>query len=166
MDIAVMLRIERFRNPFFTGVSAEAVLPTATMNFTDYAPVDLQQEVQSLMNPVAPFGSAIVGTVEDLQAQTRIKVQRARQAVDSTFDLLGFDLIQGSLWMDVRKAQDAGRNFGAAPTAAWTALRQHVPLRLDPASNSQSISLVASQFLRTTPASTFYRGTSPPGGEP
>ena len=30
-------------------------------------------------------------SVEDLQAQPRIKVQRARQAVDTTFDLLGFD---------------------------------------------------------------------------
>jgi histidine ammonia-lyase len=167
MDIAVMLRIERFRNPYFTGVSVEAVLPAATMSFTDYAPVDLQQEVQGLMNPVAPFGSAIVGTVEDLQAQTRIKVQRARQAVDTTFDLLGFDLIQGSLWMDVRKAQDPARNFGAAPTAAWTALRQRVPLRLNPAeSNAQSISLVASRFLKTTPASTYYRGNAPPGSEP
>ncbi len=166
MDIAVMLRIERFRNPFFTGVSAEEVLPTATRTFTDYAPVDLQQEVQSLMNPVAPFGSAIVGTVEDLQAQTRIKVQRARQAVATTFDLLGFDLIQGSLWMDVRKAQDPARTFGAAPTAAWTALRRHVPLRLDPGGSTvQLVSLAASQFLKTTPASTFYRGDAPPGGD-
>ena len=81
MDIAVMLRIERFRNPFFTGVAVSDVLPGASGDFTDFAPVDLQQEIQSLMNPIAPFGSAIVGTVEDLQAQTRIKVQRARQAV-------------------------------------------------------------------------------------
>jgi histidine ammonia-lyase len=166
MDIAVMLRIERFRNPFFTGVSVEEILPAATLSFTDYAPVDLEQEVQGLMNPVAPFGSAIVGTVEDLQAQTRIKAQRARQAVETTFDLLGFDLIQGSLWMDVRKAQDPGRNFGAAPTAAWAALRQRVPLRQDSAeTNAQSISLLASQFLKTTPASTFYHGDAPPGGD-
>ena len=164
MDIAVMLRIERFRNPFFTGVSVQEALPAAGRQFTDYAPVDLEQEVQGLMNPVAPFGSAIVGTVEDLQAQTRIKVQRARQAVETTFDLLGFDIIEGSLWLDVRKAQDPGRNFGAAPAAAWTALRRRVPLRLDPAeANGQSISFAASQFLRSTPASTFYRGTAPPG---
>src|SRR5882762_6325319 len=82
MDVAVMLRIERFRNPFFTGVTVSSVLPAAAEGFDDYAPVDLQQEVQSLMNPVTPSGSAIVATVEDLQAQTRIKVQRARQAVD------------------------------------------------------------------------------------
>ena len=169
MDIAVMLRIERFRNPFFTGVAASEVLPGLYDDFSDYAPVDLQQEIQSLMTPVAPFGSAIVGTVEDLQAQTRIKVQKARQAVDTTFDLLSFDLAQGSLWMDVRKAQDPKRSFGAAPTAVWAAFRQHLPLRkgsLDqqgsPDENSQSTSLVASQFLKTTAASTFYRGSGEP----
>ena len=85
--------------------------------------MDLEQEVQSLMSPIAPSGSAIVGTVEDLQAQTRIKVQRARQVVDTTFDLLGFDLLEGSLWMDVRKKQDPRRSFGEPATAAWTAFR-------------------------------------------
>jgi histidine ammonia-lyase len=117
------------------------------------------------MNPVAPFGSAIVGTVEDLQAQTRIKVQRARQAVDITFDLLGFDLLEGSLWMDVRKTQDPKRSFGTAPTALWSAFRQHVPLRQSPAEpGSQSTASVAAEFLKTTAASTFYRGDAPPGG--
>ena len=168
MDIAVMLRIERFRNPFFTGVTAAEVLHGTGGGFYGYAPVDLQQEIQSLMNPVAPFGSAIVGTVEDLQAQTRIKVQRARQAVDTTFDLLSFDLLEGSVWMDVRKTQDPKRNFGAAPTAAWTAFRQRVPLRQagggqgarEPA--AASTSQLAALFLRTTPASTFYREASGP----
>jgi histidine ammonia-lyase len=169
MDIAVMLRIERFRNPFFTGVTASAVLPGATDDFFDYAPVDLQQEVQSLTNPVAPFGSAIVGTVEDLQAQTRIKVQRARQAVETTFDLLSFDLLEGSLWMDVRKTQNPERSFGSAPTAAWTAFRQRVPLRRSAAERPsaehvsaeqslESAPRAAARFLKTTAASTFYRG--------
>jgi histidine ammonia-lyase len=115
------------------------------------------------MNPVAPFGSAIVGTVEDLQAQTRIKTQRARQAVETTFDLLSFDLLEGSFWMDARKAQDPKRGFGTAPTAAWTAFRQRVPLRQGTElQDSQSASLVAAQFLKTTPASSFYRGTGEP----
>ena len=162
MDIAVMLRIERFRNPFFTGAVAAEVLPGAADGFFGYAPVDLQQEIQSLMNPVAPFGSAIVGTVEDLQSQTRIKLQRARQAVETTFDLLSFDLLQGSLWLDVRKAQDPKRTFGAAPTAVWSAFRQHVPLRQDPAEErAQSTPQAAAQFLKTTAASTFYRSSEP-----
>jgi len=163
MDIAVMLRIERFRNPFFTGVAAAEVLPGVSTGFVDFAPVDLQQEIQSLMNPVAPFGSAIVGTVEDLQAQTRIKTQRARRAVETTFDLLSFDLLEGSFWLDARKAQGPERSFGTAPTAAWAAFRQRVPLRQGSAEQgSQSASLTAAEFLKTTAASTFYRG----GGEP
>jgi histidine ammonia-lyase len=168
MDIAVMLRIERFRNPFFTGVAASDVLPGASTGFVDFAPVDLQQEIQSLMNPVAPFGSAIVGTVEDLQAQTRIKTQRARQAVETTFDLLSFDLLEGSFWLDARKAQGPERSFGAAPTAAWTAFRQRVPLRPGTApqgtaeQGSRSIPLAAAEFLKTTAASSFYRGRDVP----
>jgi histidine ammonia-lyase len=162
MDIAVMLRIERFRNPFFTGVTAAEVLPDAAGGFYGYAPVDLQQEIQSLMNPIAPFGSAIVGTVEDLQSQTRIKLQKARQAVDTTFDLLSFDLIEGSLWMDVRKTQDPSRSFGAAPTAVWSAFRQRVPLRQDVAApDYPSTPSVATQFLKSTAASTFYPSSEP-----
>lgn len=158
MDIAVMLRIERFRNSFFTGVLAQDVIPGARDGFYDYAPTDLQQEVASLMNPIAPFGSAIVGTVEDLQAQTRIKVQRARQAVDTTFDLLGFDLLEGSLWMDVRKTQDSSRSFGPTPTAAWAAFRKAAPLaQISGAPGSKSIPAASAEFLRSTPASTFYR---------
>jgi histidine ammonia-lyase len=162
MDIAVMLRIERFRNPFFTGVAASDVLPGAAGGFYGFAPVDLQQEIQSLMNPIAPFGSAIVGTVADLQAQTRIKLQRARQAVETTFDLLSYDLLEGSLWMDVRKTQDPTRAFGEAPTAVWTAFRGHVPLRPDPAvERSQAVPAAAAQFLRTTAASAFYATKEP-----
>lgn len=167
MDVAVMLRIERFRNPFFTGVAAEDVIPGARDGFYDYAPVDLQQEVQSLMNPIAPFGSAIVGTVEDLQGQTRIKVQHARQAVETTFDLLGFDLLEGGLWMDVRKTQDSSRRFGAAPTAAWAAYRKVVPLaqvagaygpKSKPAAPVPAVLIpsLTADFLRRTPAANFY----------
>ncbi|HEX4153627.1 MAG TPA: aromatic amino acid ammonia-lyase [Steroidobacteraceae bacterium] len=157
MDIAVALRSERFRNPFFTGVRLREVLPDASVGFTDYAPVDLMQEVQSLMTPIAPSGSAIVATVEDLQAQTRIKVQRARRAVATTFDLLGYDLLEGSLWLDVRKRQDAQRAFGPAATAAWTAFRQTVPLNPGASeARSTPVATVIGNFLRSRPASEFY----------
>jgi len=159
MDIAIMLRIERFRNPFFTGVTLQSVLPAAGPDFYDYSPVDLQQEIQSLMNPVAPFGSAIVATVEDLQSQTRIKVQHAREAVAVTMDLLGFDLLEGSLWMDVRAAQDPHRRFGPAPTALWTAFHKLAPGTASPPA-------AAAQFLRTTAPSTFYQGDAPPERRP
>jgi histidine ammonia-lyase len=158
MDIAVMLRIERFKNPFFTGVRAAAVVPAADENAYDYNPVDLQQEVQSLMTPLAPAGSAIVATVEDLQSQTRVKLQRARQAVSVTMDLLAFDLLEASLWMDVRAAQDPHRNFGAVPTSVWTAVHQ-----LNGAGTpAQAAAQNAMQFLRATPASQFYKGDPVP----
>jgi histidine ammonia-lyase len=163
MDIAIMLRIDRFSNPFFTVAKAPDGLPGLPDADDGYTPVELQQEIQSLMNPVAPFGSAIVATVEDLQSQTRIKVQRARQAVSVTMDLLGHDLLQASLWMDVRQAQDPQRHFGQATTAAWSAVRKVIPLRTGPDKMlSQSDPIRVAAFVKAVPASTFYAGTNPP----
>jgi histidine ammonia-lyase len=162
MDVAVMLRIERFRNTFFTVVTVQDVLPHWVRHDSGYLPSDLQQEVQSLTNPVAPFGSALETTVEDLQAQTRIKVQRARQAVALTFDLLAVNLVEASLWLDVRKTQDPHRSFGEAPTAVWTAFRKRLPLEDD----SHSKPTVAADFLRTNPAAGFFTGAAPPGIAP
>jgi histidine ammonia-lyase len=167
MDIAVSLRIDRFSNPFFTGAKPADVLHVAPSARFDmflaggggFTPVDLQQEIQSLTNPVAPSGAAIVATVEDLQAQTRIKAYRARQAVNTTFDLLAHDLLTATFWLDVRKAQDATRDFGPGPTAAWTAFRKIVPLMPTPDTiPSQSRPMTAAAFLRTTAATNFYAG--------
>jgi len=168
MDIAVSLRIDRFSNPFFTMADPAQVLhlPAGSeyalflAGGGGYTPVDLQQEMQSLTNPVAPSGAAIVGTVEDLQAQTRIKAYRARHAVNTTFDLLGHDLLTATFWMDVRKAQDASRKFGPGPTAAWTAFRKIVPLLPSPDHMaSQPRPMIAAAFLKSTPASQFYSGS-------
>ena len=170
MDIAVSLRIDRFSNPFFTQITPAQVLhapPGSGPGFFrlgggGFTPVDLEQEIQSLTNPIAPSGQAIVGTVEDLQAQTRIKAYRARQAVDTTFDLLAHDIVTAAFWLDVRKAQDPARQFGPAPTAAWSAFRQIVPLM--PAADDTSVRsrpMMAAAFLRGTAASQFY-GSSPP----
>jgi histidine ammonia-lyase len=171
MDIAVSLRIDRFFNPFFTLADPAQVLHIGPGNgFAVYmaggggfTPVDLEQEIQSLTNPISPSGQAIVATVEDLQAQTRIKAYRARQAVSTTFDLLGQDLLTASLWLDVRKAQDPTRKFGDAPTAAWTAFRKVVPTlpTLD-GIPSQSRPMAAAAFLRSTPAGNFYTGAPMP----
>jgi histidine ammonia-lyase len=160
MDIAIMLRIERFRSTFFTVVSASDVLHDWERREPVYLPSDLQQELQTLTNPVAPFGSALESAVEDLQAETRLKVQRARQAVSLTYDLLGANLLEASLWLDVRKSQAPQRSFGAAPAAAWAAFRRIVPLTGD---SGESRPMAAAGFLRATLASTFYTGASPPG---
>ncbi|HEY4971933.1 MAG TPA: aromatic amino acid ammonia-lyase [Steroidobacteraceae bacterium] len=168
MDIAVSLRIDRFFNPFFTLTNPAQVLHMSPGNgFAIYlaggggfTPVDLEQEIQSLTNPVAPSGQAIVGTVEDLQAQTRVKAYRARQAVSTTFDLLAHDLLTATLWLDVRKSQDPSRNFGDGPTAAWAAFRKIVPLLPDmDGVPTQSRPMAAAAFLESTPASTFFGGS-------
>jgi histidine ammonia-lyase len=166
MDVAVMLRIERFRSTFFTVVSLQDVLPKWARHDSGYLPSDLQQEVQSLTNPVAPFGSALETTVEDLQAQTRIKVQRARQVVSLSFDLLAVNLVEASLWLDLRKTQDPQRSFGAAPTAVWTAFRKRLPLEDDTNPNRESKPMVAAEFLRTNPPAGFFTGEAPPGISP
>ena len=133
------------------------MLPRANAGDWGFAPVDLQQEMQSLMSPIAPSGSAIIATVEDLQAQTRIKVERARHAVAVTMDLLAYDLLQGGLWMDVRHQQDPARRFGSAPEAAWGALRARVPLVTNgDESLPKSAWTLASEFMHSTPASSFY----------
>jgi histidine ammonia-lyase len=176
MDVAVALRIDRFGNRFFTATDAAAVLQVPPANrFALFAatgggftPVDLQQEITGLTNPVAPSGAAIVSTVEDLQAQTRLKAYRALHAVDTTFDLLAHDLLNAAFWLDVRKKQDPTREFGAAPTAAWQALRKRVPLELGGSKPpAESLPVTAAAFIRTTPAGSFYAGGAamPAGSE-
>jgi histidine ammonia-lyase len=164
MDIAVMLRIDRFSNPFFTVIKSEDLLPGSFPTEGGFAAVDLQQEIQSLTNPVAPFGAAIVATVEDLQAQTRIKAQRARQTVQTTMDLLAHDLLTAALWMDLRHMQDANRQFGTAPTAAWQAVRGVVPLKMGQPTTppAQGRAAAAVAFMWRTPAATFYASNRPP----
>jgi histidine ammonia-lyase len=164
MDVVVMLRIDRFSNPFFTVAKLSEVLPNGPQWTGGYTPVALQQEIQSLMNPVAPFGSAIVSTVEDLQAQTQIKVQHARRAVDTTLDLLSQDLLTASVWMDARRAQNPQRHFGPAPTALWEAFRKVVPLQSASAATipAESDDARAAAFVRTADPATFYTGAPLP----
>jgi histidine ammonia-lyase len=162
MDVVVMLRIDRFSNPFFTVAKLSEVLPNGPQWTGGYTPVALQQEIQSLTNPVAPFGAAIVSTVEDLQAQTQLKVQHARRAVDTTFDLLAQDLLTASVWLDARRAQNPQRHFGPGPTALWDAFRKVVPLQSAAAIPAESADARAGAFLRTADPATFYSGAPPP----
>jgi len=171
MGVVVTQRIERFSNPFFTVIRPTDVmkpedLTGAPLGGGGFLATDLWQEVQGLMMPVQPEGNAIVATVEDLQAQTRLKVRRATSAVDTTYHLLALDLISGAFWMDLRKAQDPSRAFGEAPTTAVAALRKVIPLKGDP-ERTVALGQIGYDFLKATPASTFYRGAIPmPRGEP
>jgi histidine ammonia-lyase len=159
-NMAVILdqRIERFTNPFFTVVKASDVMTPEQAKALPWAggylPADLWTEISGLINPVTPQGQAIVSTVEDLQAETRLKVMRARDAVDLTTHLLAQDILVSSNWMEIRKAQDARRAFGAAPTAALAGLRTVVPLK--PGTGPGAAGRAVYDYITMTPVARFY----------
>ncbi|HWG68682.1 MAG TPA: aromatic amino acid ammonia-lyase [Steroidobacteraceae bacterium] len=159
LDVAVMLRQERFASTFFTVVRAQDILhggavQAAPHGGPGWSNHEVWQTIQGLINPVPPEGySADPEGVEELDAESLFKVKRAIEAVAESWMLVAGDLNTGVHWMDVRKAQDANRHFGAAPTAAWQALRRG---GISPQA--------ALAFIRSTPASTFYRdGPAMPG---
>jgi histidine ammonia-lyase len=167
MDTAIDQRILRFSNTFFTVISPSDALTTtqlanAAPGNNDYNVGDLMIELQTLQNPVPAQGNPLVQNVEDLQAEGRIKVARARLAVDDSMYLLAEDLLNASYWMNVRQAQGQKlgitRSFGAAPTAAWNAFRQVVPWQEDPSRRPLDVpaTQLAYDFLQASPASLFY----------
>jgi histidine ammonia-lyase len=169
MDVAVVNRMQRFANPFFTVAKAADFLPKGGYGGSGgYTPVDLWQEIQSLAVPIAAEGNGMGDGVEELQAQTRLKTVRARQLVSVTLSLIGFDLNNGTRWIDVRKAQDSKRDFGPGVDAAWAAYRKLIPLTNDaPGGLPQNPNSIAiNDFLNTTPATSFFVGPPMPGGEP
>ena len=109
---------QRFENTFFTVIAAnDPSLPAAQLTNSapgaaDYTLGDLQAELQTLQNPVPAQGNAIVSTVEDIQAEGRIKVAKARLMVDDLTWLQGQDLLTATRWMDIRP--DPGTGAGPA----------------------------------------------------
>jgi histidine ammonia-lyase len=160
MDIAVMLRQAKFGSTFFTVISPRDVNVQAGFGGGGSNKNEVMQHIQSLMMPLAPEGySTDIQQVEELDSQAVLKVVRARDLVAETMQLLAMDLTTGALWMDVRKAQDPARSFGAAPTAAWAAFRKVMPLTRtgpDAPAQAQPAPTVALQFLMDHPAVEFY----------
>jgi histidine ammonia-lyase len=167
MDAAVAQRIERFSDrgptPFFTGIKIADVLTpeqielSPSMTEPYFAFMDVWQEIQSLSHSLTPEGNAADIGVADIEAQTRLKGWRGRQVIDLTMQLLGYDLLTATYWMDVRKAETATRNFGTAPTAIWTAFRKVMPWQQTVDTRPEiPYSIVAYDFLKSTPASRFY----------
>jgi histidine ammonia-lyase len=162
MDAAVAQRMLRFTNTFFTiiGPSDEAPGEPGRFHLTqgsEIAAVALMQEIQGLINPVPPEGNALIQNVEDMQTQTRLKVTRARAAVEDTVDLLAEDLLTGTYWLDLRKSQNPARAFGAAPTAVWNAFRGTLPFNgVGPKAATQPIHDIAATFIRSNAAAKFY----------
>ncbi len=159
MGVAVALRTDRFVNRFFTVVRPEEVFteeelaaapPTGHIKLV----TDSWQELQGLSVAVPPAGMAIISTVEDLQGQGRLKVARARAATDVTYNILAQDMLTAAYWMELRRKQDESRNFGVAPEAALSALREVVPwgVERDP---SEPVAVTAYEFLKNTDPATI-----------
>jgi histidine ammonia-lyase len=165
---------QRFENPFFTVISPDdpslpgAQLSNSAGGADDYTLADLMSEIQTLQNPVPAQGNAIVSTVEDLQAEGRIKVAKARLMVDDLTWLQGQDLLTATRWMNIRQIQGQSlglnRSFGASPTAAWQAFRQVVPWQASSRPDAPAGTL-AYDFLQANPATQFYPpAVNPPNG--
>jgi histidine ammonia-lyase len=167
MDTAVAQRVIRFTSPFFTVAAASGDSPGEPGRFhlTQGSEIDvaaLMQEIQGLINPVPPEGNALIQNVEDMQTQTRLKVTRARAAVEDTFELLAEDLLTGTYWLDMRKSQNPARAFGASPTAVWTSFRATLPFDgIGPSSATQPIHEIAATFIRSHAAASFYKDNAP-----
>jgi histidine ammonia-lyase len=167
MDALVAQTIERFsdRDPtaFFTGVKLADVLTPAQLKASPWLPasypvtMDLWSDIQSLARSITPEGSAADIGVADTEGLTRLKGAHAREVVDLTMKLLAYELLTTTYWMDVRKVQSPAREFGQAPTAAWTAFRKKVPWQQDPGLRAQiPFGIVAYEFLNSVPATAFY----------
>ena len=134
MDAAVAQRIERFsdRGPtaFFTGIYPKDVLTPEQLRLSPsllepyFAFMDVWAEIQNDAHSITAEGNASDFGVADIEAFSRLKAVRGRQVVDLTMQLLAYDLLTATYWLDVRKAEDPKRNFAPAPTAAWVAFRK------------------------------------------
>jgi histidine ammonia-lyase len=166
-DIAILLRAERFGSEFFTGEGTQQLLKTlggGGFFAGTFGNHETWQHIQGQIMPVPPEGYGGSSGVEELEAQSLLKAQRAQTAVDDTFRLLSIDLLTGTRWLDVRKSQDASREFGPGPTAAWEAFRKIVPMKPDPAAAPPApgaMGLAAIAFLKDHPAWTFFPLTEP-----
>jgi histidine ammonia-lyase len=112
-------------------------------------------------------GTAADVGVADTESLTRLKGSHSREVVDLTMKLLAYDLLTATYWMDVRKVQNPARSFGQVSTAVWTAFRKVLPWQEEPSQRPQiPYGVVAYEFLRSTPANTFYSsGPVMPGSE-
>jgi histidine ammonia-lyase len=161
VGVTIMTRQERFGSEFFTGVGTQAIArQVGGGRGGGYSLHEVYQDLQGQINPVPPEGYIGGGGVEELEAQTKLKADRAMRAVDDVFRLLSGDLATGMRWLDVRKTQDATRQFGPGPTAAWTAFRKVNPLPVAGAP-AAAPAMSAQAFMRANPAWTFFPMTEP-----
>lgn len=163
MDVAVMQRIYRFSSTFFTVIAPKDVLTLQELDASvqsdvdGYNPTAIWNDIESTARAVTPEGNPIGNDVEELQAQTVLKTTHARQTLDDTALLLGEDLLTATYWMDIRRVQEPGRNFGRAPSAAWVSFRQAVPWQQERRDRpARPIGGIVQAFMTAHPAEEFY----------
>jgi len=168
--VAVVQRMHRFEDTFFTVTDARAVLAAhgdegATSgvgtNGGGGALADaLWQELKPLANPIPPDGVAADKGTDDLDAVPMLKLMRLRQAMEVSRDILSQDLLNAAFWLDIRKLEKPDRDFGAAPTALLQGIRKLVPFRPDPDAPIPNVTPDESvgQFMREHKAESFYSG--------
>jgi histidine ammonia-lyase len=175
--VAVVQRMHRFEDPFFTVTDAAQILKThpgpegasgTGAGGGGGAVADaLWQELKPLANPVPPDGVTADKGVGDLDAVPMLKLMRMRQALDVSRDMLGQDLINAAFWMDVRKLENPDRSFGPGPTSVWTAFRKVVPFReADTQASFVPRDDIAVHFLAANSPASFYsaNASSMPAG--
>jgi histidine ammonia-lyase len=171
MAVAVAQRIERFSNraptAFFTAIKPEEVLtpeqfeksPYIAEDFFTY--LDVYKELQSLTQSLPPDSNASDAGVADIEAHSRLKAARGRQAVDLHMQLLGHDLLIATYWMDVRKVQEPSRSFGGPATGVWQEFRQQLPWQMSLEDRPDvPYGVTAYEFLKSHRAGAF--AASPP----
>lgn len=179
--VAVVQRMHRFEDTFFTVTDAEAVLKThagpggssgAGGGGGGGAMTDaLWQELKPLANPIPPDGVTADKGVGDLDAVPVVKLMRLKQAMIVSREILVQDLLNAAFWMDIRKLEKPERTFGSAPGAVWTNYRKVVPFRSGSGKSAadESVEDTTLHFLETNSPETFYEGKAiamPGGNEP
>jgi histidine ammonia-lyase len=156
-----MQRTRRFLDTFFTVISPGEVLTPQELRLaapqgSGYTTSDLMAELQVLVNPVPAQGNPLEQNVEDMEGFGRLKVARARLAVDDAMYLIGQELLSATRWMNIRAAQRPGRSFGGPPAAAWQAFRTVVPWQQNPDDRPNVVpGELAYGFMRGNPAAQF-----------
>jgi histidine ammonia-lyase len=157
--------ISRFNNPFFTVVTADEVLNPDGENRIPRGARGggsihwLWAEIQANAMPITPDAISGGEGVADISSVPLLRLSRANAALNAARELMAAEMIVAAFWMDVRKTQDPKRNFGKAPTAAWQAIREIVPLDGTPAQPATvSATTGVANFMQATPASTFFSG--------
>jgi histidine ammonia-lyase len=159
VGVVVTQRMLRFSNPFFTVLDPTKQTPAIQApRASATLAMSLWQELQLLAPPVPAEGVSTDSQGNgDIESQAALKASRGRQAVEVLLHLLGQDLLNGAYWLDARRIESPGRQFGSAATLALAAFRQALPGGDSPGAQAPR----AYEFIKTTPIDRFYSATVP-----